>query len=172
MDRKSWASLGHRHADRWSAGAARPAGGAPEAAAVSRRADPASPAAAIRALAPRIAEAAQKVYDEWEQDEDGESAEYGFGGICDDVAEAICDVVRGCEAVEEVMTFHVEADNHTVALALTADGIYEVDIPPSVYEDGQWYMYTKRPGVKIGAGDVSVSLLTRDRGRWEELGAA
>ena len=36
--------------------------------------------------------AVQAELDEWQQDENGEDAELGFGGICQDLSDAICGV--------------------------------------------------------------------------------
>ena len=121
---------------------------------------------ALRALAPRVAKAAQRVYDEW--DPAGEFDEYGGGGICDDVADAICDVLRE-SGVEDVTTYHVFDDNHTVAIALMPDGVWEVDVPSGVYETGGWYKYKRRPGVEIGVDDVAVTKLD---GAWEDYAEA
>ena len=41
-------------------------------------------------LRPELASAAQSVYDEWEQDEDGNDEMLGGGGICQDIAEKFC----------------------------------------------------------------------------------
>ena len=47
----------------------------------------------LKALRSKIAKAAQKVYDKWEQDDSGYSEHFMHdGGICQDIAEAICDV--------------------------------------------------------------------------------
>lgn len=126
-----------------------------------------TPRAALAALASKVARAAQRVYDDWEQDDEGLSEEYGGGGICDDVADAVCDVLRESGVAEDVTTWHVQDDNHTVALALMSDGVWEVDVPSGVYERGSWYNYRKVPDVRIGAGDVTVVRLG-GRGEWDD----
>ena len=113
-------------------------------------------AARLKAFAPEIARAVQRVVDDWEQDEEGLSEEYGAGGICDDVAEAILDVVQGSGLAEEVVTYHWSDDNHTAVVARMSDGVYEVDVPLDVYETGSWYRYKKRPDVQVRADDVTV----------------
>ena len=101
-----------------------------------------------------IVEAAQDVYDAWEPEN------YAGGGICDDIAEAVADVL--IEHGYDAGTFHFEQDNHTVA-TVTVDGKhYEVDIPMWVYEWGSWYSYTKIPGVTFVPADVVVMELDFD----------
>ncbi len=101
-----------------------------------------------------IAAAAQRVYDDWEQDADGESEEYGAGGICDDVADAMADEL--ISAGFDVATHHYEQDNHTVVILLENERVYEVNIPLHVYETGSWYTYRKIPGVQFGPGHISI----------------
>lgn len=120
----------------------------------------------LRGLATAIAEAANRVYADWVQDEQGESVKYGYGGICDDVAAAICEVVDRAGVAEDVRTYHISDDNHTVALVLMPDGIFEVDIPHRTYETGSFYRYRKRPDITIEADDVVVSKLTDDGSEW------
>lgn len=116
-------------------------------------------AARFAKVARRVAAAAQRVVDAWEQDEDGVSDEYGSGGVCDDVAAATCDALRGLPWVLDCVTFHIEGDNHTVARVLADDGVYDVDVPPGVYETGSWYRYRKRPDAAVSAADVVVERL-------------
>lgn len=112
----------------------------------------ASTGSILRAAATKIALAAQAVYEDWEQDEEGMSDEYGAGGICDTIAERI---VMALDAADiEAMTVHDDSANHTYAMAKFPDGIYAVDIPCRVYETGTFYRYKKRPDVSIEAEDV------------------
>ena len=110
--------------------------------------------AALRSQLPFIVAAAQVVYDEWSQDEEGYDEEVGSGGICDGIAEAMVDVLTtaGIEAV----TVHFESDNHTVTAALVDGRTYLIDIPLWNYETGGWYNYKKIPGVTFNEGMVTV----------------
>lgn len=127
-----------------------------------RRREPISHA--IRA---EIARAAQVVYDAWDQDAEGVDEEYGVGGICDDVADAIVDVLdhAGIEAVSR----HDDSSNHTAAYAKLPDGVYYVDIPFRVYETGSFYCYKKRPDVTFDADDVVVDKVFEGHDEWERL---
>lgn len=90
-------------------------------------------------------ERVQAIYDAWTQDEDGMDDEYGGGGICDDVADAIATAMQ--EEGIEAGPFHHEQDNHTVVIAKLEGQTVEVNIPLHLYEKGGWYSYTKIEGV-------------------------
>jgi len=108
------------------------------------------------------------VYAEWEQDETGFSEDYGCGGICDDVAQAICNVLQSTPGVIDCKTWHISDDNHTAAVAKTADGVWLVDVPPHVYEDGSWYNYKKKPDIHIGIEDVVIERLDADPQKFDD----
>lgn len=102
----------------------------------------------------QLAQAAQNVYSEWTQDEDGMDPMLGTGGICQDIAEAMADVIQ---ASAQCYAFSVDAmmgDQHVFVLACTEtpdiDGQYEgyfVDIYPHHYETGGGFSWKKIPDV-------------------------
>jgi hypothetical protein len=99
---------------------------------------------------PALAERAQAVYDLWEQDDDGMDDAYAAGGICHDIASALVEGLLE-NGVEEALAIHASVgENHVFAVALFDDGVYEIDIPPSVYESGSGYVWRKKPGVVFG----------------------
>jgi hypothetical protein len=102
----------------------------------------------------KAAAAAQEVYDSWQQDADGDDEVYGGGGICDDVAVAVAEVL--IEQNVEAFTHHYEQDNHTVVIAKMNEQTVEVDIPMHLYERGSWYSYRKVPGVTFGPEHITV----------------
>ena len=101
--------------------------------------------------------AAQKVYNQWEQDEEGHDEWYGSGGICDDIAEAMCDVINN---KTQYACFHLynEYDCHTSIYVYDRENreIYNVDIPPYVYEQGTAYTWKKIPNVQFFENDVTI----------------
>lgn len=101
-------------------------------------------AASIQRWMEDACEAAQSVYDDWQQDAEGVDEMYAEGGICDDVAASLANALTS--AGFEAMTFHYEQDNHTVAIAKMSGKTVEVDIPLSFYERGSWYKYAKVTG--------------------------
>ena len=115
----------------------------------------------LQQLRPQIALAAQKVYDEWEQDEEGCDVMLGTGGICQDIAEAVCNVLT--EAGIECGTVSQEVgEQHVYAVARTDDGVYSVDISPYRYERGGGYCWKKIPDVQFDASDVDLYRMSVD----------
>lgn len=114
----------------------------------------------LDALKPRFAAAAQAVYDEWEQDEEGYSEEYGGGGICDAISAEMSGVVSEGTFAGEVTTHDGAApgDDHAwMAVVDRETGeVWGVDIPANVYETGGGYSWTKKPGVTILPEHVEV----------------
>jgi len=107
--------------------------------------------------------AAQKVYNQWEQDEEGYDEVYGSGGICDDIAEAMCDIINnktqyGC--------FHLynEYDCHTSIYVydINTKELFNVDIPPYVYERGNAYTWKKIPNVQFSQNNIIINNMSSD----------
>lgn len=104
--------------------------------------------------------AAQSVYDLWDQDGQGFDEQFANGGICDAVADGMVAALTEM-GVENALTFNAAVgENHTFVIALLEDGVYEIDIPPSVYEFGSGYTWKKRPGITIQANDVAIQKLS------------
>jgi len=110
---------------------------------------------ALWAARPQMAAAAQKVYDEWQQDENGEDADMGVGGICQDIAAAIADVVSGVTHHEATTVSAACGEQHVWCVAYTTDEAYHVDIPYSIYERGGGYTWKKVPDVKFDPDHIT-----------------
>ena len=96
-------------------------------------------------LKPLLASAAKKVYDNWQQ-EDGYDEQYGAGGICDDIAEAFCNVIQDNTSYQ-CQTIYNEHDCHTAAYAWSSkEECYQIDINPYYYEKGFGYTWKKIEG--------------------------
>lgn len=113
----------------------------------------------LEPLRDELARAAQGVYDEWEQDEHGECEIRGTGGICDDVAYALGDVLT-THGIDWVSAGSEGAD-HAWVVAYTDAHACDVDIPPYVYERGGGYRWRKIPNVVIAADDVVIAPMDR-----------
>ena len=113
----------------------------------------------LERLAPVLASAAQRVYDTWEQDEDGMDEDLGGGGICDLVAQEMAAALSS--AGIETMEGGHQGDDHAFLIAYNDDEAFAVDIPPGVYEVGGGYSWRKRPGVTIDASDVVIDEVRR-----------
>ena len=109
----------------------------------------------IQSLVPRIVAAAQRVYDEWEQDEDGNDEFLGNGGVCDQINQEIQEILSG--AGFDVIDGGQDGDDHAFSFAVKDGSTYLVDIPANVYEVGSGYTWKKRPNVTITAQDVVIS---------------
>lgn len=109
----------------------------------------------LKAMAPDFAEAAQRIYDEWDQDEDGLDVELGAGGICDRIADAIVSrVCHGFGGDVQVASNLLNTEQHVVVVIALQEGVYEVDIPYAIYERGAAFRWTKIPDVRFSGGDV------------------
>lgn len=115
------------------------------------------PPDSLLSLAPAMAEAAQKVYDAWDQ-MDGLDLELGAGGICQDVAAGMVEVLSS-NGIDHAVSVHAQVgENHVYVVAMLPDlGIFEIDIPPSTYEHGSGYVWTKRQGVRMTGEDVVIA---------------
>lgn len=102
----------------------------------------------------KIANAAQSVYDEWEQDADGDSIVYGSGGICDEIANKISIVLSNSfqeisDDVFEITDGGQDGDEHAWIIVHNGKKAFGVDISPYIYESGGGYTWKKKHGVKI-----------------------
>lgn len=117
---------------------------------------------ALEAIKPQMAEAAQKVLDRWEQDEEGYDEELGGGGACDAIADAMRDVVAQHVPEAEFEDGGHDGDDHAYFVAYDDQKAYAVDIPPGAYETGGGFSWKKLPGVVLTGDDVEVWEVDRD----------
>lgn len=113
----------------------------------------------IFGLRAAFAKAAQRIYDEWQQDEDGDDPEHGTGGICSDIMYAMAAIAgrKGLSTLEAGQ----DGDDHSWLLVYDDHNAYEVDIPYSIYEYGGGFQWTKKPGVTFRPEDVVISPVDR-----------
>lgn len=112
-------------------------------------------------LKSKLAHSAQKVYDEWEQDENGYCDILGEGGICQDIADAMADVLSN-NGIECSTVSQSSGEQHVYVVARTEDGVYKVDIPPYLYETGGGYNWKKIPDVEFDERYIVIDGLTSD----------
>lgn len=122
----------------------------------------------VDALRAALAEAAQRVYDAWDQDAEGVDPELGTGGICDGVADAMAEVLGRLDGADAV-TEYCQTDTHTYVVLAIDEGVFKVDVPAAAYETGFGYVWRKRPGIKLKPEDVSIEKLSDDRGELENF---
>ena len=123
----------------------------------------------IKRLIPKFITAAQKVYDEWQQNEDGEDIELGYGGICQDIADAIAGVLNSHGIDSTTVDSGGMGEQHVWAIAKTFDGVFEVDIPYSSYERGGGYTWKKIPDVQFTPRDISIHKISVDPDDFEKM---
>lgn len=119
----------------------------------------------LKRLRAAFAFAAQRVYDSWHQDGDEgecEGEDLGRGGICDHIAEAMGAVINAAAGIDaaagaEWTTFNSQVgSNHTWLFVKATDGLWSVDIPWWVYEQGGGYCWRKIPNVVFTTGDIEI----------------
>jgi hypothetical protein len=114
----------------------------------------------VNALRPRIAAEAQRVYDKWAQDENDD---LNGGGICHLIAEEAASLIS--TAGVPVATQCSSYEQHVYCICQCQEGIYEVDIPYSLYERGGGFTWTKLPDVEFTADDVAITKLDYNPGK-------
>lgn len=117
----------------------------------------------ISLLKPQLAQAAQHVYDAWDQDDEGFSETYGGGGICDDIARAMCEVIDKNTSFGSFYLYN-EYDYHTSMYVYDnlLKECYNVDISPYYYEEGAAYTWKKIKDVEFEEGMVSIRYVDYD----------
>lgn len=125
----------------------------------------------LEALRPQFATAAQKVYDEWDQDP--KTDELNGGGICHLIADEIASIIQQNIPRVETTCFSHSDEQHVSTLCWLEDEpedededtepdlpsevrVYDVDINPHNYEHGAGYTWTKIPDVMFCDGWVSI----------------
>lgn len=109
----------------------------------------------IQAMSNDLAAAARRVHAEWDQDVDGHDEVFGYGGICQDVATGMVDTLVAA-GFDNALTVHgTTGENHVWVVALCGDGVYAIDIPPSVYEIGSGFVWRKRRDAVITGDEVT-----------------
>lgn len=114
-------------------------------------------AAKLESLRLQFAQAAQKVYDAW--DEENVDV-YAGGGICHYIAEELADVCwkNGITCTTQSSSH----EQHVYAVAVGGDGVFIIDIPYNVYETGAAYSWTKNEGVEFEPLDVVIDQVSFD----------
>jgi len=108
--------------------------------------------------APEIARIAQSVYDSWDE---SNIDEYANGGICHLISEEVSGYLNSL-GIEASTVSAAIGEQHVWTVARLSDGVYNVDIPPSVYEIGGGYSWKKIPDVKFNASDVVIERIDRN----------
>lgn len=110
-----------------------------------------------------LAKLAQKVYDDWDE-EDVDT--YANGGICHLIADAFSDYLNfhGIETV----TVSSNHEQHVYCVSKVLEGIYTVDIHWSYYETGGGYNWKKIPNVVFDGSEINFYKISSDYTDWEQ----
>lgn len=111
----------------------------------------------VKTLFPRLAQAAQKVYDAWDE-EDNDT--YAGGGICHLIADEFVSILyeHGVECTS-VSSSH---EQHVYVALKVIEGVYTLDLHYSIYETGGGFSWKKIPNVKFDGNDISIFRVSRD----------
>ena len=111
----------------------------------------------IISLKPQLAQAAQHIYDLWNQNDEGFAEMYGYGGICDDIANAMCDVIYKNTQYDSFYLYN-EYDYHTSIYVYDTESetCYNVDISPYFYEEGAAYTWKQIKNVEFIPSMISI----------------
>jgi hypothetical protein len=105
--------------------------------------------------------AAQKVYDEWQQDNNGHDEELGSGGICHLIADDLLNVLSN-HKIYNCQSVCSNYEQHVYIIGKFEEGVYEIDIPYSIYETGGGFNWKKIPDVVFDGSHISISRLDGD----------
>ena len=127
--------------------------------------------AKIKSLLPQLAQAAQKCYDDWDEskfnDPDGFELEYAGGGICHFIADEFVSILDQ-HGIEAAAVTQQVGEQHVFTIAQLPDGVYIVDIPPSVYETGAAYTWQRKPDIQINVNDIYIEKISNNPEDFEE----
>lgn len=111
-----------------------------------------------KALAHKMAAAAQKEYDDWDE---SNRDEYAGGGICHRIAEAICSILDHA-GIGQVTTVSSDHEQHVYVAAAFKEGVFSIDIHWSLYETGGGFSWKKLPDVEFDQRDITFYKISSD----------
>lgn len=124
----------------------------------------------LEQLKPEMVRVAQEIYDGWDQDGDGVDIEYGCGGICDQISNAIGDLIVGAIDNSDSIPGGQDGDDHAWVIAKVGNEAFGVDIPPGFYETGSGYCWKKIPDVIFIEDMIDIYPINiEDLEEWDEL---
>jgi hypothetical protein len=118
----------------------------------------------LHSLKPKFIVVAQKIYDDWEQDDEGFDDLYGVGGICDDIADKFCEIIYNsndefiCTTIYDAHNYHTSV---YVANTNTKE-LYHIDLPYYHYEKGAGYNWEKIPNVTFDVSMIEINDISHD----------
>ena len=112
---------------------------------------------AVKALLHEMTKAAQQVYDKWDE---SDRDTYAGGGICHLIADDLVSILdkHGIEA-SSVASTH---EQHVYVALKVEEGVYTLDLPWHIYEEGGGFSWTKIPDIEFEPRDFQFYKVTSD----------
>lgn len=110
-----------------------------------------------KAVVPELVHAAQCEYDEWDP---ADTDNYGSGGICHRIAQAMVDVLQSAGIASGPV--ESETEPHTYVVCQLKEGVIALDIPWRSYETNDNDVWDKIPDVKFDANSLKWSQLSKN----------
>jgi hypothetical protein len=120
----------------------------------------------LQALTSEFVEAAQRIYDDWDENPDV----YAGGGICHLIADAFVEIIYKHYPNYTASTFTRDDIQHveTIVYNMDSDSLYDedlddetdietvmIDLSPYIYEQGGGFSWTKIPEVEFDNTDIT-----------------
>lgn len=116
-----------------------------------------------KSLMPKILAAAQQDYNNWDE-EDRDT--YAGGGICHIIADSICGILGNAGIDASPISCNYE--QHVYVAAKFEEGVYTIDIPYYIYEEGGGFSWKKLPDVVFEPRHVVFYKVSGDPNDFEE----
>ena len=101
---------------------------------------------------------AQEEYDNWQQDDDGFDEELGYGGICQNIADSMIQVLD-LNGIDNAYIANSTCEQHVYIICAFQEGVYQIDIPYHIYESGGGYTWKKLPDIKFDKSHITLDLI-------------
>ncbi len=110
-----------------------------------------------------LAKIAQKVYDDWDEDD---KDTYAGGGICHLIADEFSSYLNFHGI--DTRTVSSSHEQHVYCVSVVKEGVYTVDIHWSYYESGGGFSWKKIPNVVFDGNEINFYRLSTDYHDFDE----
>jgi len=114
----------------------------------------------------KLSQCAQKVYDDWFQNEEGYDEMVGYGGICHLIADEMVSILYDNDI--DCTTISSDHEVHVYVVCKLEEGVFKVDIPYSLYETGCGYTWKKIDKVSFNEDFIYIDQLSYDSNDFEK----